>query len=246
MTTSSQPRCAQTPACRWKATSSAITPRVTAATQAPRDGDRAAASDAVLRRKLTALGAIARRVAERARLTSRFPGLKPDWPPRTATAGIAPAALSAGSCRCSRSRVTAAAGRTSDLLQACRMTSVRTSANRPANRAFFLKPPTIGGPRVRNQSDRMQRNKATVATKKTCKCRLFTKRLKGFEPSTFCMASSCSRLHSAAKYLQIRAFRREIRSVQDDLARGRGDGARVREFEISGFGSSATWKRGRS
>ena len=61
-----------------------------------------------------------------------------------------------------------------------------------------------------------------------------------------CMASSCSRLHSAAKYLQIRAFRREIRSVQDDLARGRGDGARVREFEISGFGSSATWKRGRS
>ena len=40
--------------------------------------------------------------------------------------------------------------------------------------------------------------------------------------------------------------RREIRAVQDDLARGRGDGARVREFEISGYGSSATWKRGRS
>jgi hypothetical protein len=40
--------------------------------------------------------------------------------------------------------------------------------------------------------------------------------------------------------------RREIRSVQDDLARGRGDDARVREFEISGYGSSATWKRGRS
>src|SRR5215217_5669707 len=40
--------------------------------------------------------------------------------------------------------------------------------------------------------------------------------------------------------------RREIRGVQDDLARGRGDGARVRDFEISGYGSNATWKRGRS
>jgi len=40
--------------------------------------------------------------------------------------------------------------------------------------------------------------------------------------------------------------RREIRGVQDDLACGRGDGARVREFEISGYGSSATWRRGRS
>src|SRR5829696_2753879 len=40
--------------------------------------------------------------------------------------------------------------------------------------------------------------------------------------------------------------RREIRSVQDDLARDRGDGARVREFELSGYGSTATWKRGRS
>ena len=40
--------------------------------------------------------------------------------------------------------------------------------------------------------------------------------------------------------------RREIRSVQDDLARGRGDAARVRESEISVYGSSATWKRGHS
>jgi hypothetical protein len=37
---------------------------------------------------------------------------------------------------------------------------------------------------------RTQTNKATAATKKTCKCRPFAKRLKGFEPSTFCMASS--------------------------------------------------------
>src|SRR5215213_696255 len=39
--------------------------------------------------------------------------------------------------------------------------------------------------------------------------------------------------------------RREVRAVQDDLARGRGDAARVRESEVSGYGSSATWKGGR-
>jgi len=85
-----QPRCAQTPARRWKATPSAMT-RVPAAPQAPGDGHRAAASDAVLRRKLTALGAVARRVAERGEVDLAVSGLKPDWPPRTATAGIAPA-----------------------------------------------------------------------------------------------------------------------------------------------------------
>jgi hypothetical protein len=39
--------------------------------------------------------------------------------------------------------------------------------------------------------------------------------------------------------------RREERAVQDDLARGRGDAARVREDEITGYGSSATWRAGR-
>src|SRR4051812_20450717 len=40
--------------------------------------------------------------------------------------------------------------------------------------------------------------------------------------------------------------RREIQAVQDDMARGRGDAARViEELETSGYGSSATWKRGR-
>src|ERR1044071_2533395 len=39
---------------------------------------------------------------------------------------------------------------------------------------------------------------------------------------------------------------REIRDVQVDLARGRGDAAHVREdLEITGYGSSATWKEGR-
>src|SRR4051812_33137519 len=40
--------------------------------------------------------------------------------------------------------------------------------------------------------------------------------------------------------------RREIRAVQDDMAR-RGDDARIIEgLETTGYGSSATWKPGRS
>src|SRR5215218_2274311 len=41
--------------------------------------------------------------------------------------------------------------------------------------------------------------------------------------------------------------RREIRAVQDDMARDRGDAARVIEgVETVGWGSGATWKRGES
>jgi hypothetical protein len=41
--------------------------------------------------------------------------------------------------------------------------------------------------------------------------------------------------------------RREIRAVQDDMARGHGDSARiVQGVETSGYGSNATWKGGRS
>jgi hypothetical protein len=41
--------------------------------------------------------------------------------------------------------------------------------------------------------------------------------------------------------------RREIRSVQDDMARNRGDAARVVEGrDTIGYGSSATWKGGQS
>ena len=36
--------------------------------------------------------------------------------------------------------------------------------------------------------------------------------------------------------------RREIRSVQDDMARGRGDEARIREgIETTGYGSNCQW-----
>ena len=39
--------------------------------------------------------------------------------------------------------------------------------------------------------------------------------------------------------------RREVRAVQDDMARNRGDAARVIEgVETVGWGGSATWKRG--
>jgi hypothetical protein len=41
--------------------------------------------------------------------------------------------------------------------------------------------------------------------------------------------------------------RREIRAVQDDMARRRGDDARVIEgVETTGYGSSATWRGGGS
>jgi hypothetical protein len=41
--------------------------------------------------------------------------------------------------------------------------------------------------------------------------------------------------------------RREIREVQDDMARNRGDAARVIEgVETMGYSGSATWKRGQS
>jgi len=41
--------------------------------------------------------------------------------------------------------------------------------------------------------------------------------------------------------------RREVRGVQDDMATRRGDSARVRhEIETEGYGSTASWKQGRS
>jgi hypothetical protein len=41
--------------------------------------------------------------------------------------------------------------------------------------------------------------------------------------------------------------RREVRAVQDDMATRRGDAARVHhEIETEGYGSTASWKQGRS
>jgi 3-hydroxy-9,10-secoandrosta-1,3,5(10)-triene-9,17-dione monooxygenase reductase component len=61
--------------------------------------------------------------------------------------------------------------------------------NSPANRRFLLIECTAALPRVRFGSGAKQTHKPTARTKKTCKRRPFAKRLKGFEPSTFCMAS---------------------------------------------------------
>jgi hypothetical protein len=45
----------------------------------------------------------------------------------------------------------------------------------------------------------------------------------------------------------VRRDRRRESRVQDAMAAGRGDAARVREeFEVTGYGASATWKGGRS
>jgi len=35
--------------------------------------------------------------------------------------------------------------------------------------------------------------------------------------------------------------RRELKAVRADLAEGRGDATRVRDHEVAGYGSSATW-----
>ena len=57
-------------------------------------------------------------------------------------------------------------------------------------------------PRVRFRSGVTQTNQPTAPTKKACKCSPFAKRLKGFEPSTFCMAS---RRSSQLSYSRARA-----------------------------------------
>jgi hypothetical protein len=60
----------------------------------------------------------------------------------------------------------------------------------PANSRFLRVEDTVDLPRVRFRSGVKQTHQPTVGTKKACKCRSFRKRLKGFEPSTFCMTSS--------------------------------------------------------
>ena len=36
--------------------------------------------------------------------------------------------------------------------------------------------------------------------------------------------------------------RRELKAARGDVASGRGDATRVREHEVAGYGSSATWR----
>src|SRR5215217_4097307 len=86
------PGARRTPGCRWKATPSVMTPVWTPATQGPGYGDRAAASDAVLRSSSRLwVPWLAGGCRGAGRGSPRVSGLKPDWPPSTATVGIAPA-----------------------------------------------------------------------------------------------------------------------------------------------------------
>jgi hypothetical protein len=64
-----------------------------------------------------------------------------------------------------------------------------------------------------------------------------------FVPPRTCFAASRTIDQLLGRSPESRADRRrETRAVQDDLARGAGEAARVREHEISGYGATATWK----
>jgi hypothetical protein len=59
----------------------------------------------------------------------------------------------------------------------------------PATSPFLRSGGQPGRPRLSNHCPMTQTHYPTARVKKTCKCRSFRERLKGFEPSTFCMAS---------------------------------------------------------
>ena len=63
-----------------------------------------------------------------------------------------------------------------------------------------------GCPQLPTDYPATQTHQPTAHTKKTCKRRPFRKRLKGFEASTFCMASSSSVPNESRKCLQTADF----------------------------------------
>ena len=67
--------------------------------------------------------------------------------------------------------------------------NIRTPQHSLQTAAFFESNVRVGLRRVRFGSGAKQTRKPTAHTKRTCKCRPFRKRLMGFEPTTFCMAS---------------------------------------------------------
>src|SRR4029453_4647898 len=83
-------------------------------------------------------------------------------------------------------------GRTHDLLLAPQEVNRSNDPEFPANSHVLRAESTAPLPRVRFRSGTTQTHQPTARTKKTCNCRPFRKRLKGLEPSTFCMASSSS------------------------------------------------------
>jgi hypothetical protein len=138
--------------------------------------------------------------AVRVKVDLQVSGLKSDSPPRLGIAGSAPAGVRAQEpavCRNSRLSPQQANGRPSAGLRNDFSSDKRESACKPG---VFLEPPAVGQPRVRNQSDPTQTHKPTAHPRKTCKYRSFRERLMGFEPTTFCMASSTCASHPAPNH----------------------------------------------
>ena len=79
--------------------------------------------------------------------------------------------------------------RTHDLLRPLQEVDRWNDPEFPASRRFLRVESTVGWPCVRFRSGAKQTHHPAADMKKTCKCRPSRERLKGFEPSTFCMAS---------------------------------------------------------
>jgi hypothetical protein len=81
------------------------------------------------------------------------------------------------------------ARRTQDLLRTSRRSSVRTEHKFAANGALLVTGRHVAPPRVSAECPLTQTHNPTDDAEKACYCRPFLKRLMGFEPTTFCMAS---------------------------------------------------------
>jgi hypothetical protein len=146
------PGAGKTSGCRWKATPSAMTP-----VRLPRHKILLIGTPKLRRtpspEKLTASGCHGSPgvAAERAEVDLPVSGLKPDWPRRAATAGIAA------------------------VRWVVPLEQVGTADDRPGASPESVRPDADA--------------QADCARQKACKRRPFGKRLMGFEPTTFCMAS---------------------------------------------------------
>jgi hypothetical protein len=96
--------------------------------------------------------------------------------------------------------------RTFDLLRIGKWSVVR-AVNRCLQWSVFRSISHNGLAVSPSQSPVTQTYYPTGETKKVCKCRPFSKRLKGFEPSTFCMAIRRWVCHGPTKCLQTNDFR---------------------------------------
>ena len=144
-------------------------------------------------------------------------------------------------CRCGRS--TYPARSTLDPLQGRRGSKVLVARNRLLKSTFRPRPRVAADTIVQSLSGDADAL-LDCYPKKTCKCRLFRKRLKGFEPSTFCMASSVwrtglgSSVPSKGSCFWSRAapgwcpgVRADLRQLEDRLRTGRKSAEQERTAE---------------